>query len=232
MALSPQQIVPLHLADMTFPDFHPLAGQQGQVFGFVVRHPDGIVLVDTGVGWGSQRIDEAYQPVHRQIEDALAGLGIGLGDVAAVVNTHLHFDHCGGNRQFPSVPIYVQRADYEATQMPRFTIPEWVDFPGARYELLSGEATILAGVKVIPTPGHTPGHQSVVVDTSEGPIVIAGQAIYSGAEYAHIRDTGQILPGDPQPDPNAYLASARRLIELRPRRIYFSHDPIAVDQNL
>jgi glyoxylase-like metal-dependent hydrolase (beta-lactamase superfamily II) len=89
----------------------------------------------------------------------------------------------------------------------------------------------VAGVTLIPTPGHTPGHQSVVVDTTEGPIVIAGQAIYSAAEYVHIRDTGQIPPGDPPPDPDAYLASAKRLIELRPRRIYFSHDPNAIDQN-
>ncbi len=72
--------------------------------------------------------------------------------------------------------------------------------------------------------GHTSGHQSVVVDTDEGLAVIAGQAIYSASEYEQIRATGEIPPADRPLDPDAYLASARRLIGLQPRRVLFSHD--------
>jgi N-acyl homoserine lactone hydrolase len=59
-----------------------------------------------------------------------------------VINTHLHFDHCGGNRLFPGVPIYVQRSEREAARRPDYTIPEWVEFEGATYEELDGPAEI------------------------------------------------------------------------------------------
>jgi N-acyl homoserine lactone hydrolase len=228
--LSLHDIIALHLADLTFPQHHPLAGRRGLVFAFAVRHRNGVVLVDTGVGSGHPGLDSSYRPVRRPLVAALGEQGLRADDVCLLINTHLHFDHCGGNRLFPRIPICVQAAEYEAARRPRYTIPEWVDFPGARYRQLSGEAEIVPGVKVLPTPGHTPGHQSVVVDTAEGHVVIAGQAIYSVAEYEHIRETGEIPPGDPPPDPDEYLASARRLIGLRSRRVLFSHDASTWDR--
>jgi N-acyl homoserine lactone hydrolase len=95
--------------------------------------------------------------------------------VAVVVNTHLHFDHCGGNRLFPGIPIHVQRRELmDARTEDDYTVKEWVDFPGATYVEHDGEAEILPGVRLVPAPGHTAGHQIVVVETDEGPVVLGG----------------------------------------------------------
>jgi N-acyl homoserine lactone hydrolase len=104
--------------------------------------------------------------------------------VAVVVNTHLHFDHCGGNRLFADrLPIHVQRTELEdARAEDDYTIREWVDFPGAQYVEHDGEAEILPGVRLVPAPGHTRGHQIVVVETDAGPVVLGGDVGYSFAE--------------------------------------------------
>ena len=106
-----------------------------------------------------------------------------LGAVACVVNTHLHFDHCGGNLRFPGLPIFVQRAEYEAVAAPDYVV-DWVHFPGARYELVEGDAELRPGISVLSTPGHSPGHQAVVVATDEGPVVLAGDVTYSREELS------------------------------------------------
>jgi len=126
--------------------------------------------------------------------------------------------------RFPGVPIYAQAPEYEAARRPNYTVPEWVDFEGADYVIVDGDTQVASGVRVMSTPGHTLGHQSLVIDTPEGTVALAGQAIYSEAEYEHIRTTGVALQNDAAPDPERYLASALRLIELEPRRVYFSHD--------
>ena len=98
-----------------------------------------------------------------------------MSRVAVVVNTHLHFDHCGGNRLFPGIPIHVQRRELaDARTKDDYTVREWVDFPGATYVEHDGEAEILPGVRLLPAPGHTAGHQIVVVETDEGPVVLGG----------------------------------------------------------
>jgi N-acyl homoserine lactone hydrolase len=76
----------------------------------------------------------------------------------------------------------VQRAEYEAAQESGYTVPDWVDFPRARFHLLDGEAEVLPGLTVVPTLGHTPGHQSVMLETGEGPVLIAGQAAYTAED--------------------------------------------------
>lgn len=222
--LSLADVIPLHLADVTFPDTHPLSGQTGEVFAFALRHQTGLLLYETGIGRGNEDLDTYYQIVHRSIEAELEAHGHRVDDVRLVVNSHLHFDHCGNNMRFPGVPIYVQAAEYEAARRPDYTVPEWVDFEGADYAIVEGDTQVASGVRVMPTPGHTPGHQSLIIDTREGTVALAGQAIYSMAEYAHIRTTGVALEGDPPPDPAGFLASVARLLELEPRRLYFSHD--------
>ena len=214
----------MHLADITFPESHPLRGQTGQMFGFAIRHRRGLVLFDTGIGSGNQLVDAYYQVVHRSLEAELGLHGHRLADVTAIVNSHLHFDHCGNNRLFPGVPIYVQTAEYEAAHVPQYTVAEWIDFAGATYRRIEGDTQIAAAVQVIPTPGHSTGHQSMLIETDAGRVVLAGQAIYSRAEYDQIRSTGAAPEDDPAPDPDSYLASARRLIDLGARRVFFSHD--------
>ena len=110
-----------------------------------------------------------------------------------VINTHLHFDHCGGNRLFAGLPIYVQRIEREAARQPDYTIPEWVEFEGASYVELDGDAEIVPGVRVLPTPGHTPGHQSVLVDTDDGLVVVAGDVAYRWEDFDAAAGAGPLL---------------------------------------
>jgi glyoxylase-like metal-dependent hydrolase (beta-lactamase superfamily II) len=166
--ISLSDIIPLNLADIWFPASHPLAGQQGVVLAFIIRHADGPILYDTGMGTGNPQIEELYRPAVRNLADALAAHGFLPEEIVAVATSHLHFDHCGGNLLFPGVPLYVQAADYKMAHETTFTILEWVDAPGVGYLQVAGEAELAPGVRVVPTPGHTPGHQSMLVDTSDG----------------------------------------------------------------
>jgi glyoxylase-like metal-dependent hydrolase (beta-lactamase superfamily II) len=140
------------------------------VFAFALRHPTGLVLFETGIGRGNEFLDDYYQVRQRPIEFALEAYGHRVDDVRLIVNSHLHFDHCGNNSRFPGVPIYVQAAEYQAAREPNYTVPEWVDFDGADYAVVDGDVQVASGVRVLSTPGHTPGHQSLVIDTEMGPL--------------------------------------------------------------
>ena len=157
------------------------------VFVHTIEHPEGLVLVDTGMIDSLPGLDEAWKPQPHRLPDEL------VARVAIVVNTHLHFDHCGGNRLFPGVPIHVQARELADARGPDYTVPEWVDFEGATYVEHEGEVEILPGVRLMPAPGHTAGHQIVVVDTDEGPVVLGGDVGYSFAEVAQGKTEGQRL---------------------------------------
>jgi glyoxylase-like metal-dependent hydrolase (beta-lactamase superfamily II) len=206
--MTPEDVLPIHLADVTYPASHPLAGQDGPVLAFAIRHAEGIILIDTGIGDGNAWIDENYQPRSRDVREALTAAKLDPAEVRAIVNTHLHFDHCGQNRAFPGVPMHVQQAELDLALREGHTIVEWVDFSDARYEAVEGDREILEGVSVLATPGHTPGHQSVAVRTGDGLVLIVGQAAQDAKSFA----TG---PSDP---------SIQRLRELNADRIHFSHD--------
>lgn len=217
------EIQRLHLADVTLPEGHPLAGQACAVDAFVIRHPKGPVLVDTGVGGDHPGIERLYRPVRRPLTHALAEIELRPADIVAVINTHLHFDHCGENQLFPDTPIFVQRREHEAAQEPLYTIRSWVDFPGAKFELIEGEAEVLPGLSIIPTPGHTTGHQSVLIESGEGRVIIAGQAAYTAQEFAGAaKADAEVSSGEW--DAEEYEKSLSQLRDLAPIRVYFSHD--------
>jgi N-acyl homoserine lactone hydrolase len=146
------------------------------VLAYLVRHPDGLLLLDTGIGAVDAETEAHYRPVRRDLRVALAERGVGLADVDLVVNCHLHFDHCGGNRLLAGRPVLAQRRELELAQQEGYTVPELVDYPKVRYEVLDGETEVWPGVLVLPTPGHTAGHQSLAVRLPDGTVVLAGQA--------------------------------------------------------
>lgn len=202
-------IVPIHVADVTYPPAHPLAGQSGVVMAFVVRHPQGLLLVDTGIGEGDPWVEDNYQPRVRPIRDAIYAAGIDASAIHAIVNTHMHFDHVGQNSEFPDVPIVVQDAEWQvAWGNEDHTVTEWIDFPGANYVRISGDTELAPGIMALATPGHTPGHQSITIETDDGLVLIAGQAAQDARAFA----TGEAD------------ASLARLRALNAARIHFSHD--------
>ena len=154
-----------------------------------IDHPAGLVLVDTGMIDTTPAIEDDGEEWHpHPLPDEL------VSRVAVVVNTHLHFDHCGGNRLFPGIPIHVQRRELaDARTEDNYTVREWVDFPGATYVEHDGEAEILAGVKLLPAPGHTAGHQIVVVETDDGPVVLGGDVGHTFEELERGDTPGQQL---------------------------------------
>lgn len=180
--VSPDDVSPHLAADVLS------GGRRWPVFVHAVEHPDGLVLVDTGL-LGTHPAVMSWDPRPYPLPDEL------VRRVAVVVNTHLHFDHCGGNRRFPGIPIHVQRRELADARAggEADTIPEWVDFPGAAYIEHDGEAEILPGVRLLPAPGHTAGHQVVVVETSEGPVCLGGDVAYSFRELGRGDSDGRRL---------------------------------------
>jgi N-acyl homoserine lactone hydrolase len=192
--------------------------------GYLIGHPDGMVLLDTGMG-AHPEVDAHYRPRRRDLTTALAGAGAAVGDVRYVVNCHLHFDHCGGNPALAGRPVFTQRAELDtATSEPDYTLPELVDAPGLKYELLDGETEILPRVFLIPTPGHTAGHQSLVVRRADGTVVVAGQAHDTATGYsadALAWRAGQDGHAPGVPAPPAWLD---RIMAFDPARVVFAHD--------
>jgi N-acyl homoserine lactone hydrolase len=111
-----------------------------------------------------------------------------------VVNTHLHFDHCGGNHLVAGRPIYVQRRELDdARTEDDYTIREWVDAPGVQYVPVDGELDVLPGLRLVPAPGHTRGSQVVVVETGGRPVVVAGDTAVFFGELDEPHTEGQRL---------------------------------------
>jgi N-acyl homoserine lactone hydrolase len=160
-------------------------GRTVPVYVHTIEHPDGLVLVDTGMIDSRPDLDETFAPVPRPLSEELAGR------VALVINTHLHFDHCGGNRRFAGTPIHVQARELADGISGADYVNEWVDFPGATYVEHDGEAEVLPGIRLLPTPGHTEGHQSVLVDTPDGLVVLGGDVAYSFRELGTGETVGQ-----------------------------------------
>jgi glyoxylase-like metal-dependent hydrolase (beta-lactamase superfamily II) len=205
------------------------AGELVQLCAYVIRHPRGVLLWDTGIGVHPE-VDEAFRPVRWPLAAQLEAVGLRMSDVAVVGNCHLHFDHAGGNSSFRDVPILAQRVEHEAALGPGFTIPGIAEFEGARYELLSGDAPVWDGVRVVPTPGHTPGHQTLVVETRQGRVVLAGQSFQTASDYARVRlahelrSAGYAIPPDaipPGDDPPPWMPVVEAL---DPWRVLFAHD--------
>jgi glyoxylase-like metal-dependent hydrolase (beta-lactamase superfamily II) len=188
-----------------------------------VIHRDGVFLFDNGAGFGNAEVEETFTPRVTTIEDALGEHGISLADVTGAANCHLHFDHSGQNVRLPGIPIFVQRAEWAMVHEPDYTIPEWVDALGLTYEVIQGEAEVAPGLRVIPTPGHTAGHQSLVVQTPEGTIVLAGQAVQSRLEWEGATEPS--ASGASAAKHPAYQDSVERLRSLEPARVHFAHDP-------
>ena len=192
--------------------------------GYLIEHPDGLLLMDTGMG-DDPWVDGHYRPRRVPLEAAVRAAGARLDEIRYVVNCHLHFDHCGGNPQLPGRPVFTQRAELAAARETEdYTIPELIDPPGITYTELDGETEILPGVLVVPTPGHTDGHQSVVVRRADGTVVVAGQShdtatAFTGDALAVRAAADGVEP--PLPPAPAWMT---RVLALDPAHVVFAHD--------
>ncbi len=192
-------VTPFHVGD--------LLGVGMPIYVHVINHPEARVLVDTGLTQlhpAVADLDPRLHPLDEQDFD--------LDGIDVVVNTHLHFDHCGGNHLFQGKPIYVQRQELDdARSQDDYTIREWVDPPGIalHYLPVDGELELLDGVRLMPAPGHTRGSQIVVIETAGRPVVIAGDAAVSFDELDHPCTRGQRLVRSLDPQ-QVWLAHEQR----------------------
>ncbi|MGW1280947.1 N-acyl homoserine lactonase family protein [Streptomyces tsukubensis] len=194
------------------------------VLAYLVRHPRGLLLFDSGIGAADPETEAHYRPRRRPLTGALAAAGVRAGDLALIVNCHLHFDHCGGNPLLPGVPVVVQRTELAAARAGGYTVDALIDFPGAVYEEIDGEQLLWPGVRVLPTPGHTDGHQSLLVETDDGPVLLAGQAYDTASDYGAALLARTAAADGAAPPLPPYPAWLDRVEEFGPRRVVFAHD--------
>ncbi len=182
-ANDPITITPVFVGDLLAED------ERIPIYVHVIDHPEARVLVDTGL----TRLHPAAADLAPRIHP-LNQQDFDLSAIDIVVNTHLHFDHCGGNHLFPGTPIYVQRQELDdARNQDDYTIREWVDPPGVRYTPIDGQLELLPGLRLLPAPGHTRGTQIVVAETAEHPTIIGGDAAVWHGELDTPRTEGQLL---------------------------------------
>jgi len=183
-------ITPILVADLLAED------ERMPVYVHIIDHPDARVLVDTGLTELHPAVadmDPRLTPLNKQ--------GLNLAGIDIVVNTHLHFDHCGGNHLFAGRKIYVQRRELDdARSKDDYTIREWVDAPGVQYVPVDGEYELLPGLRLVPAPGHTDGMQMVVIGTGGRPIIVGGDVAVWFGELDDPKTEGQlkVLALDPE----------------------------------
>ena len=181
---TPPTITPVLVAELL------AEGDRMPVYVHVIDHPDARVLVDTGMTQLHPAVadmDPRLVPLSKQADFDLSSIDV-------VINTHLHFDHCGGNHLFAGKPIYVQQRELDDARSEHdYTIREWVDAPGVQYVPVDGPLELIPGLRLLPAPGHTPGSQVVVVDTDGRPLVIGGDMAVFFAELDQPRTAGQQL---------------------------------------
>jgi N-acyl homoserine lactone hydrolase len=212
----------------TVPEWHPERDtfEPFPVHAWLIRHPDGLILVDTGIGVGNEAIDEWYRPQTVPLLDALGEAGVASSDIAAVVVSHLHFDHCG-QLGVLTAPVYVQETEFEAAQTQGYTVPDWATISEHRLRLVHGDHELAEGVSLLSTPGHSPGHQSVLVETARERVVIAAQCAFRAAELR----TGEPVASNCYDETWEVDAreSLERLRALAPFTAHLSHDPEIVE---
>jgi glyoxylase-like metal-dependent hydrolase (beta-lactamase superfamily II) len=243
-------IVPLDLGDVVF-DKSTYTYRKGMgeryVSKFIAYYIGGAeakILVDTGIP-GLKRSND-YHPYamdlrlssEQTIEAQLSKERVKPEDIDIVILTHLHWDHCFGLEKFTKARFYVSKKEYSFALDP---IPPWYAafehmalgikpaFLNTTFTTLNGEKEVASGVLVTPTPGHSPGSQSVVVETEKGPYVLAGDAVMI---YEN-------LTGNPKWDPpyvqigvltssvEAWesLGKIDKLVGGDPKRVMPGHDP-------
>ena len=208
----PVRLYLLRLGGGDLPTEPPLSMSFGS---YVVQMSDGrTVLIDTGFppGWDvSDRFPTLK--IEHDIVGALAELGLQPVDIDILISTHFDPDHVGMNDAFSGAEIVAQRAGYEEArngqQRAALTREHW-DAPNLRYRLIDGDTEILPGLTVISTPGHAPGHQSVLVRLPHsGTVLLAVDAVAMASAFRPDRE-----PAPMDLDGSEAIQSTIRLLDL------------------
>jgi glyoxylase-like metal-dependent hydrolase (beta-lactamase superfamily II) len=149
------------------------------IYVFYLEGGDQTILVDTGLEqfMVPPEVEEMFGFRVMEFAEALKLVNVSPEDVDIIVHTHLHNDHCENDFKCPNARVYVQRVEHEFFENPhpidhRY-YPDLLD-DVKEVVLVDGDQEIVDGIDVLLTPGHTPGSQSVVVNTAAGKALITG----------------------------------------------------------
>lgn len=227
---------------LTMPVAFLLEGEKGKlkvpVPCYLIDHPQGMVIFDSGLNKACQHDPsgqlgelEPFFKIHfepgEELEARMAAMDRDISKVRYLVNSHLHFDHAGGNHQVPNAPIVIQEREWEAAHVPELV--EANSYDSRQYDLgqdvieVDGEHDLFGDGSVVclPTYGHTPGHQSLKVGLEGGDVILTGDACYLRQSLEQLH-----LPAI-KSDGDEMLVSMKRLAALQARgaRIFYGHDP-------
>lgn len=166
--------------------------QRGPVPSYLIEHPKGRALFDTGMGVRYRRDLADAMPADKfglqwfegmDVATRLKAIDVDPASIDWVINSHLHIDHCGGNAHLPNATVIVQRREWDAARgNPEPGLYEAQDYDtGQPVRLIDGEHDLFGdgSLRIVPTWGHTPGHQSVIVRLEKGEILLAGDCCYT-----------------------------------------------------
>jgi 4-pyridoxolactonase len=201
------------------------------VYSVLIEHPDGLFMFDSG--YDLDLVNEMLpfelpeQTPEQTIPGQLEKCGFKPGDVDTLINSHLHFDHCGGNKQLPNATTYLHRDELRQARTPepfeRLGYADTgYDHGGARFELLEGDLEFADGIHLFHTPGHTVGHYSMLVELEGShPLLFMADVSYTTAAYANDQQAGF------HNNPVDGVRSIRRIKHLAKERqaeVIFTHD--------
>lgn len=207
------------------------------IWAYLLRGTDSLMLVDAGMPAGCVG-NEAYfgetspedlilpqMGPEDMVDRVLARQGIAPGDLDALITTHWHFDHAGGMRLFRDQPILVHPAEVEAARA-ETELPEWVDL-SLDFTPVTDSFQPMPGVRLVHTPGHTPGHMSLYLEPKGlRPIVLTIDAVYTRQNWQ--RD----VPGNMLDEAvgRESVTRLRRIVRDAGAAVFFGHDPAQAEE--
>jgi 4-pyridoxolactonase len=200
------------------------------VYSVLIEHPEGLFLFDTGFDKDLVMERLAFELPEQTPEQTIPGqlelAGFEPRDVDAVINSHLHFDHCGGNRHLTAATTYLHADEIREARSPEpfevlgYADRSW-DHPDATFSLLTGDVELAKGLHLLHTPGHTIGHYSLLVEVDgRRPLLFMSDVSYTPDAYAKDQQAGFHW------NPVAGVRSIRRIKQIAREwdaEIFFTH---------
>lgn len=204
------------------------------VWVFLLETSDGPILIDTGMPDCFVNHPDYYKGTRREgrlvpnmteadrIDNVLKRAGYRTEDVQAVISSHLHLDHAGGNGFFRKAPIFLQQKEYDAAMGNDDYSPQECRLPGLNYRLIDGDYEVAPGVQILFTPGHSLGHQSVLVKTQRtGYVLLMIDVAYTRENFD---DEVPFLSADPELTVRSIRQTKKLVEDVQPAVVFYGHD--------
>jgi 4-pyridoxolactonase len=201
------------------------------VYSVLIEHSDGLFLFDSG--YDLELVEKVLpfelpeQTAQQTLPAQLALCGFSAADVDAVINSHLHFDHCGGNKHLLKATTYLHRDELRQARTPEpferlGYADRGYDRAGAEFSLLEGDVELAKGLHLFHTPGHTVGHYSLLVERpGERPLLFMADVSYTPAAFANEQQAG--FHNNPV-DGVRSIRRVKRLAKEWDATVLFTHD--------